>query len=391
MPINRWTILAVLFLARTCMGFQFQAIASVSPFLIDDFGIDYALIGTLIGLYKLPGIFIALPAGYLGYRFGDKTIVVVGLALMALGGAIVGVAPTYEVAVAGRTVSGVGAVLMNVMLAKMIADWFVGREIVFAMAVLVNSWPFGIALGLMVHGGLAATHSWALVQFVTVVACALALALAGLLYRAPPEADAAPPARGLRAAKTALSWREFALVGASGMVWSLFNVGLILVVSFGPALLGEQGWTITEAGWVVSLGTWLGILTVPLGGYLAERSGRPNAFVAVCLVAAALVIAAMPYSALQVLLFGAFGIVAWAPAGAIMALPAKALAAPNRSLGMGIFYTWYYLGMGTLPALAGWLHDLAGSAAAPLLFASAMMLAALVFQGAFMAVERGAR
>ncbi len=40
---NRWFILAVLFLARTSMGFQFQSVASVSPFLIDELAIDRPL------------------------------------------------------------------------------------------------------------------------------------------------------------------------------------------------------------------------------------------------------------------------------------------------------------------------------------------------------------
>ena len=44
MASNRWLILAVLFLARTSMGFQFQSVASVSPFLIDELAIDYAML-----------------------------------------------------------------------------------------------------------------------------------------------------------------------------------------------------------------------------------------------------------------------------------------------------------------------------------------------------------
>jgi len=40
MASNRWFILAVLFLARISMGFHFQSVASVSPFLIDELAID---------------------------------------------------------------------------------------------------------------------------------------------------------------------------------------------------------------------------------------------------------------------------------------------------------------------------------------------------------------
>ena len=57
---KRWLVLAVLAFARIAMGFQFQAVASVSPFLVEEFGIDYASIGTLIGLYLLPGVVLAI-------------------------------------------------------------------------------------------------------------------------------------------------------------------------------------------------------------------------------------------------------------------------------------------------------------------------------------------
>src|SRR3982750_1675355 len=83
---ERWLILAVLFLARTAMGFQFQAVAALSSFVVADFRIDYTQLGLLIGLYLLPGILIAYPGGLLGQYFGDKRIAVLGMALMVVGG-----------------------------------------------------------------------------------------------------------------------------------------------------------------------------------------------------------------------------------------------------------------------------------------------------------------
>lgn len=52
---QRWQILLVLYLARSSMAYQFQTIGSVGPFLIDGFSIDFTWLGTLIGLYMLPG------------------------------------------------------------------------------------------------------------------------------------------------------------------------------------------------------------------------------------------------------------------------------------------------------------------------------------------------
>src|SRR5262249_43767088 len=79
---NRWSVLALICFARVSMGFQFQAIAALAPLLMAAFGLSYRELGTVIGLFMLPGAFFALPGGLLGARFGDKAVVQAGLALM---------------------------------------------------------------------------------------------------------------------------------------------------------------------------------------------------------------------------------------------------------------------------------------------------------------------
>jgi MFS family permease len=76
-------MLLVLFGARTATALQYQSVASTAPFLVEDLALDYAQIGVLIGLYDLSGIVLALPAGLLGRRLGDKRVVLIALALMA--------------------------------------------------------------------------------------------------------------------------------------------------------------------------------------------------------------------------------------------------------------------------------------------------------------------
>src|SRR5262249_50743257 len=143
-----WLMLFVLFLTRTAMAFQFQSIGAVGPILVDALKIDFVSLGTLIGLYMLPGIVIALPGGVLGQRFGAKIIVLVGLLLMTVGGVLTTM-DMFPINASGRLISGAGAVLINVVMTKMITDWFANREIVTAMSILIASWPLGLALGLI--------------------------------------------------------------------------------------------------------------------------------------------------------------------------------------------------------------------------------------------------
>ena len=111
MPI-RWLILAALSFARTVLGFQFQSLAVVAPLVVAAFHIGYAALGTIIGLYLLPGVAAAIPGGVLAQRFGDKRIVCWGLAAMAAGGMMMAFGDERW-RTAGRIVSGFGAVFIN--------------------------------------------------------------------------------------------------------------------------------------------------------------------------------------------------------------------------------------------------------------------------------------
>ncbi|MGH7316680.1 MAG: MFS transporter, partial [Candidatus Rokuibacteriota bacterium] len=108
----RWAMLLVIFFARTTMGFQFQSIAALAPFVVAGLGLSYAETGLLMGLFLLPGVVIALPGGLLGQRFGSLRVTVAGLGLMVVGGTLVSYGVGVNSAAFGRTVSGVGGVLI---------------------------------------------------------------------------------------------------------------------------------------------------------------------------------------------------------------------------------------------------------------------------------------
>ena len=150
----RWTMLVVLFVARVGLGFQFQTLGSVGNSLSDIFALDYGTIGLLIGLFMLPGIILTLPAGYISRFVSDKTMVVAGLLILALGGFLSSAASGVALIGFGRIVAGVGFLTTNLYFTKMVADWFEGREMATAMGILVPSWPLGIGLGQVVNAWL---------------------------------------------------------------------------------------------------------------------------------------------------------------------------------------------------------------------------------------------
>ncbi len=380
----RWRALLVLAGARTSMGFQFQSLGSVAPGLMADVGIDYTELGTLIGLYFTPGLAMALPGAALGRRFGDARMVKAGLLLMAAGGALAALAPNAAWLAAGRLASGTGGVLLNVLMAKMVADWFAGeREITLAMAVFINSFPVGVGLAVLVLAPVAATAGWS-VGLGVAAACALAsLLLLRVAYAPHPNdgtgATAAAPWR--------LPGREAALVSLAGVMWGIQNGAFAVMFGFAPAFLADAGTPPATAGLWVGGASWLAVVGGIAAGALVQRGLRPSVALATGLLGWAACLGALALGAPSgpALVFAGFAM--GMPTGVIMSLPAQALSPANRALGMGLFYVWLYIGHGGLPPLAGWLRDRTGGPETPLLLCAALVLAMLPLFGLFRAAQ----
>ncbi len=365
----RWRALALLFAVRAAMAFQFQTVGALSPLFAERYGVGLAEIGVLIGLYVAPGIVFAAPGGALAGRFGDRRIVLLALGLMAAGGALALVAPTWELALAARLIAGTGGVIVNVVLSKMAADWFAGREIATAMAVFVNSWPVGIAAALSVlplvagAGGLGAALGLSL-GFVV-----LGFALILLRHRPAPRAPgAAAPAAFPRG-------RALAVTLMAASIWGLYNGGFSMVFSFGPALLAERGFALAAASGATSLSIWALCVAAPLSGLVADRTGRRDLMTALGLLLFALGLLAARAGAPPALAFALIGLAAGIPAGTVMAMPAAALRPETRAAGMGLFYTIFYALSLAAPAIGGAAAEAAGTAAASF-DAGALMVAA---------------
>jgi MFS family permease len=364
---NRWAVLAIIFTVRLAMPFQFQSVAAVAPLLSSTFGLNLADIGLLIGLYFTPGIALALPGGAIGQKFGDKGTVLGALVLMLSGSLAMAFGDAWHWQIGGRLVAGAGGVLLNVQLTKMVTDWFAGKEIATAMGAFVNSWPAGIALSLVILPSIGTAYGVKAV-FLFVSALIALGALLALAYQPPPQTSVAgaSTARLGRSAITALS--------VAGLIWGLFNAAFAIVFSFGPTMLVERGWGIAQAGSVISIVLWIAVFSVPLGGVLADRFKRPQTMLVAGSILFAALMVVFAHSGAVIAAVIAIGVVSGQPAGPIMSLPARVLEPATRALGMGLFYTVYYVAMMVGPMIAGAAAKGTGSAAAAFDFGAAMLV-----------------
>jgi MFS family permease len=358
--MRRWNVLLLLFTVRLSMAFQFQSVASMSPAIMKAYGVGLSDIGLLISLYLAPGLAFALPGGEIGRRFGDKRVVLSGLILMIAGGLLMAFAPTWHWQIAGRVVAGVGGVVLNVLMSKMVTDWFAGKEIATAMATFVNSWPVGIALCLFVLPAVVAAKGITTAFVLTTAFCGLGFILLAALYRTPPQTGSATTA-------PAASWPRPTVIRAmvvAGSIWGLFNAAIGMVFGFGTILLVERGWSLAAAGSATSLVLWIVSISVPFGGVLADRTGKHVEIMLIgfALFAVALLTATRTDAVIPA--FVALGLVGGLSAGPIMSLPARVLTPPVRAIGMGIHFTMFYAFVVAAPIIAGILSTRIGTAGA---------------------------
>jgi predicted MFS family arabinose efflux permease len=381
---TRWLVLAGLVLARIAFAFQFQALAVVAPGFVDQFSLDALAVGTLVGLYMIPGLFLAIPGGVLSQRVGERRFLIACLALIAAGGAICGLADGYWSIWAGRLISGIGAIGMNVVMAKIVIDWFQGDEIATAMALFLTGYPAGIAIALVTLGTLATPAGWSQAFLITGALGLAALIVFAASYQ-PAQGQAAGPSVTLRP-----SAGEIGMVCLAGAIWALYNAAYIIIVSFVPLFLHSTGMAPASAASVVGVGMWVAIIAGPLGGVLSDRLRRPTAFIVTCVLIWGFGFTLIPWADSLPLLLTLVALVSFIgnlPPGPIVALAGEVLRPQARSTGMGIFYTLLYLGLGLGPILAGFVSDTSGNPAAPFYLIGVLAVLTVLALGLFRGLQ----
>ncbi|MEA2741629.1 MAG: hypothetical protein QOH05_4936, partial [Acetobacteraceae bacterium] len=351
-------------------GYQFQTVATLATNLVQRFGLSYAQLGSLIGAYMLLGVFVALPLGLLGRRFGDRVVLGTGLALMTAGSCISAWADLPAWIGGGRTVAGVGAVAMTVLQGKVIADWFTGARFMIGISVSVCGFPIGIGLAQLVLppvlDGLGSRAAF----LTDTVPAGLALVLFLASYREPPHDARVPRKFSLP------SLHECLLLVVAGSIWTVYTAGFSAFLSYLPASLSFRAYGAAAIAVAVTVAAWGNVPGTLAGGSLAARFGGFNIF----LIGTLSLVVGMVGSALTgwpvawALLLGVGGSI---QPGVIMAVGTLSARPQNRAVGMGLFYSIYYLGGTFAPALCGMVADYAARPEGGLLAAAAMSALAI--------------
>lgn len=366
----------MMFLIGLAAAMQVQAVQAVAPLLVARAGLSYAQIGVLTGLFMLPGVFLAMPGGLLAARLGDRLTMAIALSLMLASALLFASTESYAVMIAARLIGGSGAAVLTTQGLKVVTDWFAGREISTAMAINAASFGLGIGVATGLLAGIAVVSSWQAAMLANATLTGVALGMVLAVYRDPhpgetAHASTAPRARGHG---LQLDFHEFVLASLASAMRMWFSSGYVLFMSFAPVLLISLGTGVAQAGFLVSLSAVVALGSVPLGGILTDRTRKTNTFITAGALGAALSCFMLPQAGPALMWILLFGLLRGGCTGGIMALPSEVLRPGSRNAGFAISSTVYFLGLSTIPPLAGWVLDVTHEPAAPLWLAMGLWL-----------------
>ena len=351
--------------------FHRTAPAAIASELTRAFAISGTVLGTLAATYFYVYTILQIPVGVLADTLGPRRILSVGSLVAGVGSLLFALAPTWEVAAAGRTLVGIGVSVAFIAILKITAVWFPARR----FATLNGVTMFAGNLGAVIAGGpLAWVVTWASWRAVFVVLAVLSMALAvatWLIVRDRPED------RGLAAVNPIpappgghLHWTEaLRQVLANPATWPGFFVNIGIAGSFlawaglwaVPYLQDVHGMSRVAAAQHASL-FLLGVAVGALGiGVLSDRLGNRRGVMQVYAFLYAL--SWLPW--LLGLRFPLWGSYAWfllmgllAPAFVLTWTVAKEVNRPEHAgMATSVVNVGIFLGTGILQPLIGWLLD----------------------------------
>lgn len=275
---NHVAVAIVLVVAGIAVALGQYKVPSVMPALMETFGMDMASTSMLMSVFTFVGIVLALPAGFLARRIGAKNLMVIAVAVLVVGTVVGAFATSGTMLVASRAIEGVGLVTCGVCAPLVIRGYSAPTRVGFVTGI----WALWISLGSF-FGGVLTPSLFGVVGFqgtwLVMAAIAAAAGAMLLLYLKTPEGgifesvakrapqDAAVP----RARVRDLFTRDLLLI-LGGFL--MFNMVLISMLTYSPTFLQGEGMDPTLSGFASTLPMLLAVVTSPLFGVLADKTGR---------------------------------------------------------------------------------------------------------------------
>ncbi len=255
-------------------------IVPLIPVLSNTWSVEFSTATLAITFYMIPFIIIQLFSGSIAQVFDVRKTLFFGFATYAFGGALCGLSPNLWALLGSRVVQGVGAAFLTPIIMALIGELVPEKHVGKAIGMLGVAYTVGVTLGPLFSGLIEVSYGW---PWFFYFLGALSLA-AGALYAISSESIQRKEGE-----------REGILAVLPILRRALFEPGVLYLgfaaFSFFIAFIGIMTFTADhlktilnlpsdQVGIMLSITGFSGIIVSPIAGFLGDRLGRRNVFLA---------------------------------------------------------------------------------------------------------------
>jgi MFS family permease len=158
-PASAWRVLAVLSSVATMIMYAETMLIPALPDLIDEFSVSYSMSSWILSAYLIPGAVMTPIAGKLSDIYGRKKVLLVIMAVYAMGIAMAGFAEDIYLLFISRAIQGIG-ISMFVIAFSIIRDQFPRDKISIGQGIISSMFASGAVVGLLMGGLIVSNFGW---------------------------------------------------------------------------------------------------------------------------------------------------------------------------------------------------------------------------------------
>lgn len=188
-PASAWKVLAVLSSLATMVMYAETMLIPALPDLIDEFNVSYSTSSWILSAYLIPGAVMTPIAGKLSDIYGRKKVLLVIMAVYAVGISMAGFAENIYFLFVSRAIQGIG-IAMFVIAFSIIRDQFPRDRISIGQGIISSMFASGAVIGLLMGGFIISNFGWR-ATFLSAVPITILLFIIiwRFKYNAKPQAD----------------------------------------------------------------------------------------------------------------------------------------------------------------------------------------------------------
>jgi predicted MFS family arabinose efflux permease len=353
---NRWTALAVIFVAFLQFTMNWFAVIPALPHIAGEVGLSPVQLGSLVGAF-VAGYGIAhVPAGMFAERFGLRAGLIAG-AIVETGGAVLTAAGhDYGMLFLSRIVCGVGGSLFIGSAVGLTTAWFRNQELALANGLITGvAFSVGAAIGLWGLGTAIESVGWRTALSIGAAIGGATVLLLAIAFPTPPLDDVGHGANH--------SWASLRRVLGNVGLWRMSFAFLGGYGAYFTAVAMLPGYAVAqlhvgpvEAERIAALLLLSGIIGSFIGGWLSDKLiGIHFTFLIACILEAIALLAIPSLGAttlpIAAALIGAAAIFAFVPWVSLPGTMRASLQAADIPTAVGLMLSVVAIGGALFPPL----------------------------------------